>query len=82
MNLTRLPTSASRPVFKSTIKAVSSHRPTTVSRTIMGALNGQKNVVVSKQNGARSGLIPVANRLGEGRALAQDVWSVFKCVLT
>ena len=28
----------------------------------------------------RSNLIPFSSRLREGRALAQDVWSIFKCV--
>lgn len=28
----------------------------------------------------RSNLIPFSSRLFEGRALAQDVWSIFKCV--
>ena len=32
----------------------------------------------SKQD--RSNLIPFSSRLKEGRALAQDVWSIFKCV--
>ncbi|KIP12662.1 hypothetical protein PHLGIDRAFT_113268 [Phlebiopsis gigantea 11061_1 CR5-6] len=38
----------------------------------MGALNGQ-----TKQDTARTNLVGVADRLEEGRALAQDVWSVF-----
>ena len=42
----------------------------------MGALNGQ-----TKENGAaRANLVGIADRLEEGRALAQDVWSVFKYV--
>lgn len=41
----------------------------------MGALNGQ-----TKQDTARTSLVAVADRLEEGRALAQDVWSVFKYV--
>ena len=28
----------------------------------------------------RSQLIPFSSRLKEGRALAEDVWSIFKCV--
>lgn len=46
----------------------------------MGALNGQTNGDASKQNGARSNLVSVASRLEKGRALAQDVWSIFKYV--
>jgi len=30
----------------------------------------------------RSNLIPFSSRLREGRALAQDVWSIYKCVHT
>jgi hypothetical protein len=26
-------------------------------------------------------LLPYANRLAEGRAIAEDVWSIYKCVL-
>lgn len=42
----------------------------------MGALNGHTNGAASKPDGTRA-LHPVAQRLEEGRALAQDVWSVF-----
>lgn len=31
-------------------------------------------------NAVRSNLIPFSSRLFDGRALAQDVWSIFKCV--
>lgn len=40
----------------------------------MAAVNG-----VSKPKD-RSQLIPFSSRLKEGRALAQDVWSIYKCV--
>lgn len=32
--------------------------------------------------GRKPVVIPVSSRLHEGRALAQDVWTVFKCVST
>ena len=34
---------------------------------------------MTKPNGDRSALIPFSSRLFEGRALAQDVWSIFAC---
>ena len=37
-------------------------------------------MTVAAPNGDRSNLIPFSSRLLEGRALAQDVWSIFKCV--
>lgn len=80
MGLTRPLTSFSRHLLRCTTKAarpptlrtLSSTAPTT---TNMGALNGQ-----TKQDTARTNLVGVADRLEEGRALAQDVWSVFKYV--
>ena len=71
MNLTRFLTSASR---HSTTKTLVSSRSLSSRRTIMG-LNGH-----AKQNGAPANLVPVAARLEEGRALNEDVWSIFKYV--
>lgn len=58
-------------------------RPARLFSTNMGALNGTTN---GTTNGAatstkpRTNLVSVAQRLDEGRALAQDVWSIFKYV--
>ncbi|KAF7790917.1 hypothetical protein EIP86_001875 [Pleurotus ostreatoroseus] len=41
------------------------------------ATNGHTNGVKSAQNGTRTNLVPFATRLKDGRALAQDVWSIF-----
>jgi kynurenine aminotransferase len=41
------------------------------------AVNGTKAHSASKMED-RSQLIPFSSRLKEGRALAQDVWSIFK----
>lgn len=65
--------------------------PTTRLRTIpllhlntptqrLMATNVHTNGAASKQNGPRTNLIPSATRLKDGRALAQDVWSIYKCV--
>ena len=82
MNLTRFIPFASRPALNNTTKAAVSRRPAIPSRTIMGSLNGHTNGAPTKQNGAPTPLIPIASRLEEGRALAEDVWSIFKYVLT
>lgn len=42
------------------------------------ATNGHTNG--AEKSSIRSNLLPVADRLEEGRALAQDVWSIFKYV--
>ena len=83
MGLTRPLTSLTRSFLVCTTKAkrATTLRTFSSTSTIMGALNGQSNGVDAKQNGARTNLVGIADRLEEGRALAQDVWSVFKCVL-
>ena len=83
MILTRLIASSSRPSLGLTTKAAWQRTFRTLSSTTtttMGVLNGQPNGATSKQNGVRSNLVPIASRLEEGRALAQDVWSIFKYV--
>jgi hypothetical protein len=74
MNLTRLLSSASRPTLNCTTKVAAFLGSRIPHRTIMG-LNGHTN---GKQNGTRTKLLPVASRLNEGRALNEDVWSIFK----
>lgn len=77
MNLTR---PLSSRVLRNTTKAGAALRHLSLSRTItMGALNGHAHGADAKQqNGARANLVPMAARLEEGRALAEDVWSIFK----
>ena len=41
----------------------------------------QKTNGVNGTQKDRTNLIPFSSRLKEGRALAQDVWSIFKCVI-
>lgn len=47
--------------------------------TNMGALNGTTNGAAAPTK-PRTNLVSVAQRLDDGRALAQDVWSIFKYV--
>lgn len=42
--------------------------------------NGHANGVANGAAKPRTDLVSIADRLEEGRALAQDVWSIFKCV--
>lgn len=50
--------------------SLSNHR-LRLSRSLQSAMAGTKD---------RSALIPFSSRLRDGRALAQDVWSIFKSV--
>ncbi len=78
MKLTRL--ASTRPASRLlTPQTISSLRTYHHSRRLM-AVNGQANGAAHKAGGVRTNLVPFANRLKEGRALAQDVWSIFKCV--
>ena len=72
MKLTRLATTSLPRLLRP--QAIPS--TTTFKRTM--ATNGHVNGV--KQNGTRTNLVSFATRLKDGRALAQDVWSIFKCV--
>lgn len=42
--------------------------------------NGIKNGITPVKPQNRSNIIPFSSRLKEGRALAQDVWSIYKYV--
>ncbi|THH02431.1 hypothetical protein EW026_g464 [Hermanssonia centrifuga] len=75
MKLTRL--ASTRPASRLlTPQTISSLRTYHHSRRLM-AVNGQANGAAHKAGGVRTNLVPFANRLKEGRALAQDVWSIF-----
>lgn len=56
-----------------------------VTRRLSGRIAGARlissaTMTVTAPNGDRSNLIPFSSRLSDGRALALDVWSIFKCV--
>jgi hypothetical protein len=61
-------------------------RPTASTRRLASkmsvpAQNGIRNGITSTPvKRDRSNLIPFSSRLNEGRALAQDVWSIYKYV--
>ena len=71
MKLTRLATTS----LPRLLRPQTTSSATTLRRTM--ATNGYVNGV--KQTGARTNLVSFATRLKDGRALAQDVWSIFKC---
>ena len=46
--------------------------------TLYSQMSQTRNVITNGRQDGKSVLIPFSSRLVEGRAMAQDVWSIFK----
>lgn len=54
---------------------------TDLQPTPVNGINGTNGLSHVQKQKDRSNLIPFSSRLRDGRALAQDVWSIFKYVI-